>query len=66
MAIQISKLHDRTARNRVAQAPQQRTQAFIHSKQDSELPIGNFEQWAQLVKSQMLASLQCRYKHSPD
>jgi len=66
MATQVLKLQNQTAHNRGAQTAQQCAQVLAHSKQNSELPTDDFEQWAQLVRSQMLASLQRRYKRSSD
>lgn len=39
---------------------QNNTQTFNDFAKDNELPIDNFEQWARLVKDQMLKSLHSR------
>lgn len=50
MATQISQLCD---------------QMSVHTATNHKLLIDNFEQWTRLAKTQMPASLKCRYKHSP-
>lgn len=48
----------------VTQAPHPSDHTFVCIAPNDKPPINNFEQWAKLVKCQMLASLQRRSRYT--